>query len=315
MACPPGFFKEGLGNNECLPCPVPRSTTLTFGADSSEQCVCPVGYFMMPNETMPTCEPCASTHKIARDVTEDVFGSNCTAFGTGLASMPVVPGFWRQRNVSRLVRKCLLSENCIGGSVSGDDSCAVGQTGPLCGVCASGYHGGKGGTKRCQLCVGDPTLGLAVPLGSFVLLLTIIGVILKCAGPRLKKVLVKMVLAKQAVERSEADEIMADEEGEEDEEEGPVKKKKKTPVDKGTRWWAWAFKVTRSALDKLDDMGVKIKILICERAAPADQNQAMIAACFALPCMSLCSQKLQTTPVFESRLSSPLARSALSSDG
>ena len=105
------------------------------------------------------------------------------------------------------------------------------------------------------------------------------------------------------------------EEGEEDEEEGPVKKKKKTPVDKGTRWWAWAFKVTRSALDKLDDMGVKIKILICERAAPADQNQAMIAACFALPCMSLCSQKLQTTPVFESRLSSPLARSALSSDG
>ena len=264
------MYKEGRGNNVCLTCPTPRSTSLQLGSPLLEMCVCPDSYFMMPNETLNTCEPCSGMHDIPWDATEDVFGTNCTYYGVNLYNIPTRQGFWRQSNVSRFVRRCLLEDNCPGGTTAGDEVCAIGQMGPMCGVCAPGYYGGKGGTKRCELCTGDPVLGVVLPVTFLVTLILGIIIVWNRGGKKIKAAMVKMVLAKQQVDAQEAKVIQGEYGGEleefdeeEDEEDGEKGDgSKKAGLLSSTLWWNLMYKFARRSAKKLDDMGVKIKIII-----------------------------------------------------
>lgn len=45
--------------------------------------------------------------------------------------------------------RCPLREACNGGANPGDESCAEGYTGPLCGVCGPDYYRGLSSCEKC----------------------------------------------------------------------------------------------------------------------------------------------------------------------
>jgi hypothetical protein len=47
---------------------------------------------------------------------------------------------------------------CLGGKMTGGESCADGYTGPLCAVCDDGYYFQSSGESQCVIC---PTSGFS----------------------------------------------------------------------------------------------------------------------------------------------------------
>ena len=126
LPCGLGQYKDTLGNVECLPCTMPRATTLNIGARTLTECICPSDSFRwLDNPDGATCEYCVDAHAPANDTLADVFGTNCTKMGTEVENLPLRQAFWRQSNASRIVRRCTLDENCLGGEAVGAGLCAA----------------------------------------------------------------------------------------------------------------------------------------------------------------------------------------------
>ena len=106
-----------------------------------------------------SCFPCSSLWEIKGES-----GTNCTYIGIDIQNIPLLPGYYRERNISRVVRYCELQPTgCKGGS-DVTDQCVEQQRGPFCGICAIGYF--TSGDGLCVQCTGDETLTIALPVGS-----------------------------------------------------------------------------------------------------------------------------------------------------
>ena len=108
---------------------------------------------------------------------------DCSIPGITLANMPIKPGGWRLNNASSMVYECFNPDACTGNagvagsnatqirrqlslgadiSTAGNDLCAPGHTGFLCGACIEDWYGYKD-DKLCSECEGNTALAF-VPL-------------------------------------------------------------------------------------------------------------------------------------------------------
>ena len=182
LECPTGTYQPLLGGSECISCgagnysantlscepcqvgefcvagttvgvrcPLAHSTTLGRGARGEDDCVCQMGYFLGNN----SCEVCAT-------------GTDCSSVGVSVASLPLLPGWWRLQNSTQLER-CFATSNCTGGS-NANELCGVGYEGPFCGSCAAiqngtRYHRSVGRCKPCEGSVVPAIIGVLLALG------------------------------------------------------------------------------------------------------------------------------------------------------
>lgn len=79
-------------------------------------------------------------------------------------------GHYRVAEGANTVSSCPVEEACLGGPTPGTLSCAVGYTGPLCGICAAGYRvsGFKGECASCS--DKDSTVTVVVVIVALILL-------------------------------------------------------------------------------------------------------------------------------------------------
>lgn len=172
--CPMSTFKPSKGNTKCLDCPVVGTTTAQTGTAAEALCVCRPNTFASARDALGrvlNCSTCRSTHAVPTlDMTD------CTAPGTTLENLTLLPGFWRQSEKSFMVRACELSGNasCVGGT-NASRQCALGYRGPLCSLCDAGYYGGRG--EACKPCEGDAALTVAGVVGG-VLIVVLLGSLL-----------------------------------------------------------------------------------------------------------------------------------------
>ena len=123
------------------------STTIVAGATSVEACDCIEGYYLEANATSRSCVAC------------DLLLMDCSIPGITLANMPIKPGGWRLSNSTSIVRECFNPDACVGNpgvagsnatqrrrlsagastSTAGDDLCAPGHAGFLCGTCGTDW--------------------------------------------------------------------------------------------------------------------------------------------------------------------------------
>ena len=101
LSCEPCQIGEFCvaGTSVGVRCPLAQSTTNGRGARSEGDCVCQVGYYMDEDG----CVPCRA------------MGTNCTAVGVTVATLPLLEDWWRLPNSTQLER-CYAISNCTGGS-------------------------------------------------------------------------------------------------------------------------------------------------------------------------------------------------------
>ncbi len=94
-------------------------------------------------------------------VCEDCPDDTETCYGDVLF---VKEGYWRRMPDTSYIFECSNSHACLGGSTTGDESCATGYMGPMCGVCESGYALGSDTSNECTKCTSDAyfTIGLII---------------------------------------------------------------------------------------------------------------------------------------------------------
>ena len=106
---------------------------------------CIQGYYLEANATSRSCVAC------------DPLLMDCSTLGITLANMPIKPGGWRLRNTTSIVYECFNPDACNPGvagsnttqrrrlsagastSTAGDDLCAPGHKGFLCGTCVTDW--------------------------------------------------------------------------------------------------------------------------------------------------------------------------------
>ena len=93
---------------------------------------CPNGSYSFTN--FSACTSCVYTKGV----------SNCWS-----NKILVAPGFWRRYPSNLAVLECPIVDGCKSGTGTGDELCAEGYEGPLCGVCSSGFTSNDG---KCVVC-------------------------------------------------------------------------------------------------------------------------------------------------------------------
>ncbi|CAM9228038.1 unnamed protein product [Choristocarpus tenellus] len=85
---------------------------------------------------------------------EGAEGVDCSTPGATLNSLPLRDGYWRATTKSLVIRECINSDACIGGTFVADSDgyCASGYMGPYCAVCKPGY--GRSNGAMCHHCRG-----------------------------------------------------------------------------------------------------------------------------------------------------------------
>ncbi|CAM9835821.1 unnamed protein product, partial [Ectocarpus sp. 12 AP-2014] len=79
-------------------------------------------------------------------------GAQTTTRGGTLATLEILPGFYRSSVTSTDIRECFYEDACEGGQVVGE-YCATGYSGPYCAVCTAGFSPGY--FHSCKSCEGD----------------------------------------------------------------------------------------------------------------------------------------------------------------
>jgi hypothetical protein len=173
-SCRVDMYHPDAGQSSDVACISCSRDSTTNGLEARTQvsdCICKAGFFEQNATTkwetgIVDCRPCSDVHE-----TKTIDMTNCTAAGATLDRIPVLPGFWRQRANSTIVRACDKKRFCSGGDRPGDASCAQGHRGPMCdrrwchsNMCACGA--GRSGTSRhrvntpppccCSVCARAP---------------------------------------------------------------------------------------------------------------------------------------------------------------
>eukprot|EP00004_Rigifila_ramosa_P017730 TRINITY_DN4344_c0_g1_i2.p1 TRINITY_DN4344_c0_g1~~TRINITY_DN4344_c0_g1_i2.p1 ORF type:complete len:2179 (-),score=456.78 TRINITY_DN4344_c0_g1_i2:43-6579(-) len=165
----------------CTPCGLHRSTRGLLGASNRTVCVCAPGYISGDGDD---CLDCLSVLGPAAVCDGGSVGFSANQTRTEAAGLRAGPGYWlttkseflgtemqkqQQAEKSRawfLLVKCPVRAGCPGGQ---EEACAVGYTGPACGVCAEGF--GQLGAE-CARC---PSAGVSSFLVVLVLALALVG--------------------------------------------------------------------------------------------------------------------------------------------
>ena len=181
VPCAIGNYKPTRGNVACNSCPSVGWTTAGLGSVERSSCICDKDYFMAPvlgndtaksDEVLFDCYHCDTVkEKLGQDST------NCSLeIGQTLEKLPINPGFFRDTNISRIVRLCPNPAACLGGSHT-PTQCVMSQHGPFCGVCKPNYISGSA-DAICALCEGGdieltPQISIAITFS-----LPILGILL-----------------------------------------------------------------------------------------------------------------------------------------
>ena len=141
------------------------TTTFTFRScwdgetSETQDCVqCPVGSYSLTYEAGASCIKCNGILGV----------SECHTNAITLAT-----GYWRRLPTNAAVLLCPLGDvGCVGGYGTGDQLCADGYTGPLCGVCAAQYYFQEG---TCNSCDGALTATSIVAMAVVVIIVIAVG--------------------------------------------------------------------------------------------------------------------------------------------
>ena len=160
-------------------CPLADSTTQGRGSKSEDQCVCQVGYFSAND----TCKVCP-------------LGTDCSSVGVTVATLPLLPNWWRLPNSTEL-KRCFATSNCTGGQ-DALELCGDGYEGPFCGLCATQYLRSFGRCEPCKGSVGPAVIAVAVTL----IVLLMLGLALRRTvrgRQMLRKLEIKLHAKKEAI--------------------------------------------------------------------------------------------------------------------
>lgn len=149
LHCTIGSYKPTIGNNSCSTCPYSHTTTVSVGSNSTEDCLCDVGFLY--NGTTDACETCAfGTYK---DFIGDTPCHSCSVD----RSDPTVDGVFTGENSNtwdesgtRLVRG---STACTCNPGFQREYLKIGShKGWRCLPCSPGYSKSIGGDQLCTVC-------------------------------------------------------------------------------------------------------------------------------------------------------------------
>ena len=138
VECLKGFYNPHVGADNgtaCIACP-PQSTTLELNSTSIDDCVCEAGFYKPASSGSFTCEECPA-------------GSDCSAGGVTLWSLPLRSGYYRLNRESSDVRRCPDESH---GEASGcqrgnEEPCLPSLDGVFCGLCAAWSNNSTGGNS------------------------------------------------------------------------------------------------------------------------------------------------------------------------
>ena len=88
------------------------------------------------------CLPCQNSYTVENSSTNGIVQcESCPEMALYCYSDNIVlrKGTWRYSYYTSTIFECPMYETCQGGAAFGNDSCLVGSTGPLWGVCSDGY--------------------------------------------------------------------------------------------------------------------------------------------------------------------------------
>lgn len=97
--CAQGTYQPMEGQSFCEQCPQDFPRTVSFGAINSTECLADRGAFMSLNGTKMTCPG----------------GAECNEIGLTVATLKLIPGYWRSSPLSTTVLECPNSKYCAGG--------------------------------------------------------------------------------------------------------------------------------------------------------------------------------------------------------
>ena len=161
---------DAIDSTWCKPCPSPGLSESPNASTSQAACKCIAGYYDVNDDPEKVeCTACP-------------VGSECKLSGNTLASLPLLPGFWRLSRDTTDIRECPDSSKnnesaCIGGS---GETCVEWTAGPYCRLCnatdSSRYYSVE--DSQCLGCEGYSVrgalalaLGVVLGLAAFALLL------------------------------------------------------------------------------------------------------------------------------------------------
>jgi len=109
-----------------------------------------------------TCSECINSFSFSDNYDNSV--TNCMPCPTLAKScygdqIILYTGYWRRSSTSTNIVQCPLDKGCLGGILTGNNSCAVGYSGQICAVCIFGYF--QSGTK-CYSCKSQSLAGTQV---------------------------------------------------------------------------------------------------------------------------------------------------------
>ena len=182
--CPPGYWcnggtrvacseatynpHEGGGSTlDCKSCPA-ASTTLAPAATSASDCVCVQLYYNSGSNASqgPVCTECP-------------LGARCDTAGVTIATLELLPGYWRQGVNATALFRCpdaaVLSSGCQGGT---GNPCKPSLHGPFCTLCVddSLYYD----DSECKTCNAQNLLN-STNIVLIVFLLTVLSSTIGCA--------------------------------------------------------------------------------------------------------------------------------------
>ena len=172
-----------------------NSTFVTFRKcrlgeyESNGQCiVCPAGTYSL-KLGVTQCESCANIAGVVSCAGNEIV---------------IAQGYWRRHGYSSAVLACLLDPtSCMGGSTTGQASCALGYEGPLCAVCSTGYYLTN---TACQPCQGSDALSDATIayIASFGFIILLIWIVLRYARPKVPAKITKKEMEEDSDDEEEA---------------------------------------------------------------------------------------------------------------
>ena len=120
-----------------------------------------------------TCIHCAHTNWPLNEAV----GTICSQPGVELASLPVKPGYYRERSSSQVVRQCQKwPAACLGGT-DPTNQCAAGTQGFYCGSCAPQYFSESNG-GQCKPCGTTAQVTAGIVVGILLIVLALLGLCL-----------------------------------------------------------------------------------------------------------------------------------------
>lgn len=173
--CPHDQYQTERGAVACSPCPPESPRTAEEGATSIDDCTTGTGVMTLGSS-----------------IVKCPVGADCRdAVGVTLETLPMAAGWWRGSTDTLNLLRCPWPSHCVGGASDLAELCRRNHTDTLCYSCVPG-HARRGPWRHCLPCDqealdADYLRALAVLLGGFFFVFTIVVVSLAAAVRRMRR--------------------------------------------------------------------------------------------------------------------------------